>query len=225
MNLNEKFKKFADQEYESIDDIIDLKFFGKKADYFIFDRSWILEVKFLETERQNSINNYINQLADHDPDFPNFYGKVHVEDLINKHKNPSVIRNQLCDYASRNLKEILRKADKQILATKNVVGNNNCIGILVILNERNDFYDQDFILQEISLLLHRKDEVEGYHRKNVQAIWYIHEYTVEQKKYAFSSFFIGPTANYDSIQSLTTILNLDWISFNGYAFIPSDFLE
>ena len=55
MNLNDRFKKFADSEYDSIDDIQDIKFIGRKADYFAFERSWILEVKFLEKDRQSKL--------------------------------------------------------------------------------------------------------------------------------------------------------------------------
>ncbi|OAL82284.1 hypothetical protein [Acinetobacter sp. SFA] len=64
MNLNERFKKFADLEYESIDDAYNIQFKGQKADYFTFDRSWILEVKFLETDRSPNINDYINKQVD-----------------------------------------------------------------------------------------------------------------------------------------------------------------
>ena len=222
MNLNERFKKFADNKYESIDDAKDIIFTGKKADYLAFDRSWILEVKFLETDRQIVLNDFINDLADKDPDFPIFFGTVNVEQLIENHKNPDLIRNVLCDRASRNLKDILRKADKQLAETKKVINKDECVGVLVILNERNDFHDQDFVYQEISRLLHKKDEQGDLERKNIQAVWYIHEYQKNNKKNAFSNFLMGPTANINSVKSLGSFLYMDWISFNGYAFIPSD---
>ena len=79
MNLNERFKKFADNKYESIDDVKDIIFTGKKVDYLAFDRSWILEVKFLEPDRQIVLNDFINDLADKDPDLPIFFGTVNVE--------------------------------------------------------------------------------------------------------------------------------------------------
>ncbi|WP_455602857.1 hypothetical protein [Acinetobacter pecorum] len=222
MNLNERFKKFADLEYESIDDAYDIQFKGQKADYFTFDRSWILEVKFLETDRSPNINDYINKQVDIDPDFPKFYGTVHIEELIQKHKNTDFIRNQLFNYAARNLKAICSKADKQIAETKNALKNPLCIGILVVLNERNDFHDQNFIYQEISRLLHKKNPEGDFERKNIHAVWYIHEYQNNKSKYAISDFLIRPTDEYESIRSLANLLHLDWISYNGYAFIPSD---
>ncbi|WP_074383776.1 hypothetical protein [Acinetobacter pseudolwoffii] len=118
MNLNDRFKKFADSEYESIDDIQDIKFIGRKADYFAFERSWILEVKFLEKDRQSTINDFTNDQVDKDQDFPEFFGTVHIEELIQKHKDPNFIRNKLCDYASRNLRSLLSSADKQISETR-----------------------------------------------------------------------------------------------------------
>lgn len=33
---------------------------------------------------------------------------------------------------------------------------------------------------------------------------------------------MGPTANIESVKSLGNFLHMDWISYNGYAFIPSD---
>lgn len=222
MNLNERFKKFADNEYESIDDLNDIKFSGRKADYFAFDRSWILEVKFLETDRQILLNDFINDLADKDPDFPQFFGTVHVEELIKRHKNPDLIRNILCDRASRNLKDILRIADKQLAATKKVIDNDDCVGVVVILNERNDFHDQEFIYQEVSRLLHKKNPAGEFERKNIHAVWYIHEYQQNKSKHTISNFLIRPTDEYESIRSLANFLHLDWISYNGYAFIQSD---
>ena len=133
-----------------------------------------------------------------------------------------MIRNVLCDRASRNLKDILRKADKQLAETRKVNNKDECVGVLVILNKRNDFHDQDFVYQEISRLLHKKDELGDLERKNIQAVWYIQEYQKNNKKNAFSNFFMGPTANIDSVKSLGSFLHMDWISFNGYAFIPSD---
>ena len=95
---------------------------------------------------------------------------MNVEQLIKNHKNPDLIRNILCDQASRNLKEILRKADKQLAETKKVINKDECVGVLVILNERSDFHDQDFVYQEISRLLHKKDEQGHLERKNIQAV-------------------------------------------------------
>ena len=168
------------------------------------------------------LNDFINDLADKDTDFPTFLGTVNVEQLIKNHKNPDLIRNILCDQASRNLKEILRKADKQLAETKKVINKDECVGVLVILNERSDFHDQDFVYQEISRLLHKKDELGDLERKNIQAVWYIQEYQKNNKKNAFSNFFMGPTANIDSVKSLGNFLHMDWISFNGYAFISTD---
>lgn len=93
------------------------------------------------------LNDFINDLADKDTDFLTFLGTVNVEQLIKNHKNPDLIRNILCDRASRNLKEILRKADKQLAETKKVINKDECVGVLVILNERSDFHDQDFVYQ------------------------------------------------------------------------------
>ena len=168
------------------------------------------------------LNDFINDLADKDTDFLTFLGTVNVEQLIKNHKNPDLIRNILCDQASRNLKEILRKADKQLAETKKVINKDECVGVLVILNERSDFHDQDFVYQEISRLLHKKDEQGNLERKNIQAVWYIHEYQKNNKKNTFSNFLMGPTANIDSVKSLGNFLHMDWISFNGYAFISSD---
>ena len=90
---------------------------------------------------------------------------MNVEQLIKNHKNPDLIRNVLCDRASRNLKDILRKADKQLAETRKVINKDECVGVLVILNERSDFHDQDFVYQEISRLLHKKDEQGDLERK------------------------------------------------------------
>ncbi|WP_407304098.1 hypothetical protein [Acinetobacter sp.] len=116
------------------------------------------------------------------------------------------------------MRSILSSADKQIAETKKTIGKDDCTGILVLLN---DFHDQDFIYQEIGRLLHKKIENDKFEKENIQGVWYIHEYQENNRK-AFSNFLIDPTANFDSVKSLGNFLHMDWISYNGYAFIPSD---
>ena len=65
-------------------------------------------------------------------------------------------RNEICGYGAGNLKDIYSKADKQIYQTKKSLNNYDCVGILVLLNERVGVYDNEFIFQELDRLLEKK---------------------------------------------------------------------
>ena len=158
-----------------------MKFEGQKADYFAFDRNWILEVKSLETDRDVKDNERINAYADNYPSFPEFYGTIHIEELIRQYGDLQGFRNEICGYGAGNLKDIYSKADKQIYQTKKSLNNYDCVGILVLLNERVGVYDNEFIFQELDRLLEKKKNGK-LEKNNIQAIWFINEYEENDKK-------------------------------------------
>lgn len=217
MDLKARFRRFAlsMSDAECIDSIDHTSFTAQKADYFFFRRSIVAEVKVLTEDRGKTINEKLNELANSDPTFPQFFGEVHVEEIIQAHRNSDSFRRWICDYAARRLSELVRSADHQIHDTKRALQLPSSAGVLILLNEGIQLYDDDFVYQEVSRLLNRK-RGGAYERNNIHAVWYINEYRAEERRVS-SSAFIGPSAINNHLSDLLNMLHLHWASENGYA--------
>lgn len=218
MTLEQKFDSFITslRHAEKIDGLPNASFSGEKADYLIYERGMILEVKFLTEDRGRTISEKLSELADTDPDFPQFFGTVHVEEIIRRHRNSDAFRNWICNFAARTLDSLIRKADSQIAATQRALSLERSTGILVLLNEGIQLYDDDFIRQEVSRLLNRRrgDRLE---RPHVEAVWFINEYLTAQTNQGSSFAFIGPSARNDNLENFFNMLHVSWCARNGYA--------
>jgi len=64
------------------------------------------------------------------------------------------------------------------------LNNYDCVGILILLNERVGIYDNEFIFQELDRLLEKKKNGK-LEKNNIQAIWFINEYEENGKKTDF----------------------------------------
>lgn len=217
MNLDEKFKNFvlSRKSNESIDALPNSHFKGQKADYLLDERTIIAEVKYLTEDRGVTLNDRLNEKANSDPTFPQFFGSVPVEEIINKHKDSDNFRRWVCDYTARTLDQIIRNANHQIRDTKEALGLSNSMGLLVLLNEGVQLYDEDFVYQEVSRILHKQRN--GIFERNfVEAVWFINEYRALEKKVS-ANFFIGPSVRNDHASVILDMLAVDWAAHNGYA--------
>lgn len=218
MTLDQRFDQFVSSMWhgERIDVLPNSLFPNGKADYLLYERGVIAEAKYLTEDRGRTVSEKLNELADSDPNFPQIFGNVHVEDVIKLHRDSDRFRSWICNYAARTLDALIRKSNGQIGDTKLALGRERSTGVLVLLNEGVQLYDDDFVHQEVSRLLAKK--VAGaYERPNVEAVWYINEYQTGVTKRASSSAFIGPAARNDQLFTLLDMLQIAWSTHNGYA--------
>lgn len=218
MNLEKKFKTFVLSRCsnESIDELSESYFKGRKADYLLRERSIIAEVKYLTEDRSVALNQRLNKLANSDTSFPQFFGRVPVEEIISKHRDSDNFRRWVCNYAERTLDQLIRNAHHQIRDTRESLDlRNNSIGLLVLLNEGVRLYDESFVCQEVSRILNKTKNNE-YERTSVEAVWFINEYEASDKKVS-GSIIIGPSARNDHIGTILNMINIDWAAYNGYA--------
>jgi hypothetical protein len=217
-SLETRFKAFVQSiaHCECIDDLVPPEWQHRRADYFFYDRGIIGEVKYLTEDRGETVSQKLNDLANSDPSFPQFFGTVHVEEVMRNHPDGVKFRNWLCNYAARNLEALLRSAHHQIQDTRTYFKLNRSIGVLIILNEGIELYDDDFVYQEVSRILHKKDKEGNLERDQIDAVWFINEYNSANLRVS-SSVFIGPAAKNDQTGVILKMLQIRWASYNGYA--------
>lgn len=221
MNLEDKFRKFIlESEHGKCLDNDEDTFKGKRADYLVLDDYFIFEVKTLLEDRALIINEKLNDLADSDPNFPQFFGTVHIEEIIKKHKTPDSFRQWIVNYAARNIDSLIRKSNKQIAETQKSLGLENSVGVLVLLNQGIQLYDNDFIYQEVSRILHKRKN-NRYERQYVEIVWLINE-TNSKNKDVTSLFIIGPSNRNPEVDSFLKMFQMSWASFNNYVILMSD---
>lgn len=64
------------------------------ADYLLFNNDVILEQKLLTNDRTDLINEKINELAKTDEWLKSWFGRVHIEELIQKHPDSDAFRKR-----------------------------------------------------------------------------------------------------------------------------------
>ncbi len=218
MTLERKFHEFASSLHhgECIDSLPNHLFKEEKADYLLYHRGLILEVKYLTEDRGKTISERLNQLANSDPSFPQFFGTVHIKDVIRSHRDSEKFRQWICNYAARTLDAVIQKANRQIQKTKKALDLERSTGVLVLLNEGVQLYDDDFVLQEVSRLLHKKRDG-SFERPHVEVVWYLNEYATATTRLGSSNAFIGPAARNDQADRFMNMLHVAWCATNGYA--------
>jgi hypothetical protein len=83
------------------------------------------------------------------------------------------------------------------------------------LNEGVQLYDEDFVYQEVSRILHKQRNGK-FERSFVETVWFINEYRAMEKKVS-ANFFIGPSVRNDHAGVILDMLAVDWAAHNGYA--------
>jgi hypothetical protein len=181
-NLESIFKRFMaqDRTAKKLDDYVDefLKPSGgqyQRADYLLDNSLFIIELKSIDTDPTPNVQQKLNKILEADEWLKrNFWGTVHIEELISKHPNAYKFRRELMDVAYRNIKQLIRSADKQIASTKQCLNLNKSIGGLIILNDNIKVLEADTTADAIEY------SIVNSNYKNVEFVIYI--YTRHWKK-------------------------------------------
>ena len=215
--LEEKFHNFilSRSSNESVDDLPNSLFQKKKADYHIYDRSLILEVKNLTSDRGQILSDKLNELSREDPNFPQFFGTVPIETIIDAHENSEKFRQWCFDFAGRTVRDIIKTANTQINHTKEALEIPRSTGVLVLLNDSIPLYDDEFITAIVSKHLNQKASSVGYKREDIEAVLFINELGSSKKHVSTVIIHTPYLRNNNALTALDMLLT-SWSSFNGY---------
>jgi len=228
-SLNQRFKAFISQLplAEVIDHLeLPAEFDEtKRADFLVENRQAVIELKSLESDPEYKIHTELKKHKKRD-EYPLFYGEMEVHKILKHLPEGEHIQEGLFHKVSRSIEQAFREADKQIGATKQILGCPDAFGILVLLNKDISVLSPEVISRRVSQLL-TKAEVDGsLHYRNVTSVWFILEnFALRTRKGAklLPSIVIdGPSAlDQPGLTRILDILQGKWAAFNGIPYITT----
>lgn len=142
--LTPRFEQFLREQLsgDSIDEMVDATI--ERADFLCLDGSLIVELKTLEHDASERLENVMEQLRQR-PDWPVFFGPVPVEAYLeNLGEDAEPIRRKLLDRLGRSIVRHLHKANKQLASETARVGGDP-LRLLVLINEDHADYDPQIV--------------------------------------------------------------------------------
>ncbi|HAW2837529.1 TPA: hypothetical protein JLR14_001227 [Escherichia coli] len=184
----------------------------KMADYLIDNKKIILEMKSLFSDRVKNVNDKLNELVKTDSWLAkNWHGAIHLEELIKRHPDSKRFRNDIMNFAYENIKtKIVKEANKQINATKDVLDLNDSIGGLILLNDNVFSHESNYLSDEILYLLGAK------RYSSVEFVVYIAKLIDKQVDVCVLLDSQSKNKNYIEWY-MNNVFLLNWASFNKYA--------
>ncbi|EAA1779287.1 hypothetical protein CQG66_001905 [Salmonella enterica subsp. enterica] len=184
----------------------------KMADYLIDNKKIILEMKSLFSDRVKNVNDKLNELVKTDSWLAkNWHGAIHLEELIKRHPDSKRFRNDIINFAYENIKtKVVKEANKQINATKDVLDLNDSIGGLILLNDNVFSHESNYLSDEILYLLGTK------RYSSVEFVVYISKLIDKQVDVCVLLDSQSKNKNYIEWY-MNNVFLLNWASFNKYA--------
>lgn len=184
----------------------------KMADYLIDNKKIILEMKKSFSDRVKNVNDKLNELVKTDSWLAkNWHGAIHLEELIKRHPDSKRFRNDIINFAYENIKtKVVKEANKQINATKDVLDLNDSIGGLILLNDNVFSHESNYLSDEILYLLGTK------RYSSVEFVVYISKLIDKQVDVCVLLDSQSKNKNYIEWY-MNNVFLLNWASFNKYA--------
>lgn len=163
-SLERRFIKFASSQngFESIDDLATIP--GGQthqiADFFAENRTFIIEIKAVASEQHQKFQTFIDDLI-RQRGFPKIYGTVHAGEVLMCYSDHEELLSKMREMSKTHMESVFRSANRQIKHTKEAFGLPNALGIVIFLNEIEQFYSPFNIAAISKTLLEKKDQSSG----------------------------------------------------------------
>jgi hypothetical protein len=160
---------------ESLDIILaDPEFNGnRRADYLLFDRRVIIELKSLEVDTSPKVEKEIAAHRDRD-DFPVMYGEVELHKILKHLPDGEQINRRVFNRTTRSIEDAARSAEQQLQSTARILSLPEAVCVLVVLNQNIDILAPDVVVARLSPLMCRTDNV-GQTKSTIDFAWLIFE--------------------------------------------------
>jgi hypothetical protein len=136
----------------------------EKADFLCLGGLLVVEVKTLEDDASERINNLTNELSRRE-DWPMFIGPAPLGSYVRNLNEPEQVRQKVVDQIGKRVAKIVHKANKQLRAHARIFPRKSQVKLLLIVNENHEIYDPNhmqFILAKI-LMKKNKNELNYNH--------------------------------------------------------------
>lgn len=222
MTLEERFKFFLSGLKNAEDiDLLALpadKKGNRIADYFLFNREVILEIKTLVVDAEHKVEETVELHRDRQ-DFPVFYGEIALDKVLAYLPDGEAINEQIYGRITRSIQKAFKSANDQILSTRDSFGSSNSVGILALLNENIGILSPDIIAAKISEMLTRKHENGSFCYSQIASVLIINEGHFVKLENGMNGLPLlvidGPYAEkFPNIRFIMDFLIKSWADFN-----------
>lgn len=149
--IAKRFENFISTQegFESIDTLSNvIQSDARRADYFLKNRTIIIEQKVLEVDPGPKIQRFVDDLMKKGKLF--FFGSLPLQYILDNHPDGKELHREIYYKVVKNLDNLFSTADKQIRATKLQFGVPSAMGLLTILNEAAVTLDTRVVMYRIN---------------------------------------------------------------------------
>lgn len=214
---------------ESIDadGMLPVEYRGKRADFALFGRSLIVEVKSLQADPSHRVQTIVDEYRDR-PGFPLFYGQLPLAQVVAN--MPSAwreeIRRRVALDVTKAVAKALAQANRQIRESKIALNVQEAGGLLVLLNDEVPILSPNLLVYSIQrqLKIRRPDESYRFSALDwVMAILKSHELQAEDGTWAHPILLLQgpPTDNSERIAAFADYIREQWAHVEGARQIES----
>lgn len=223
-SLEERFIDFAKNldGAESIDSLqlTPEQEMAERADFFFDHRKVICELKSLKKDTQYKVYEILQPHQDR-PEWPVFYGQREVFKILKCLPDGDQINRKIFDAITSAIEGLLRKAHRQIRATKEAFNVQNAGGLLVILNDTVEISSPDVIIHKVFEVLHKRTPEGKVRFHEIEVVWIINEthfiQVTPRLKTIPSVMLINPYNQEDITETDIFVESLQpkWAAYNG----------
>lgn len=217
-SLSQRFHRFLREldHSENLDE--DSSIQGKKADFLVFDRKLIVEIKTLESDPSPKVDKIVEALRKR-PEFPVFFGSREVGKVLGHFPDAEQIRQEIVDRATKQIIGALETADDQIAATREHFRLRRAEGVVYVLNDKIPLLDPNHVASAVARVL-RKRKDRRFRYRNIAYVVAISEmHSLEGGLYEENLPIIemkGPSSRrFSKAGKLVSQLSRDWSEFTG----------
>ena len=206
---------------ESLDELLSGEQYKgeRRADFLLFDRRVIIEVKSLEVDTASKVEGEMATHRDRD-DFPLFYGEVELSKVLAHLPDGKEINDRIFLRTTRSVEAAARSAEDQIENTARLLSLPDSVGVLVLLNQEIDIFTPEVVAHRLAMLLRRKND-DGLVRSSIAFSWLIFEshfleHGPATKTLPLVSLKGAKAKAFPWFDELLTYLQVAWANFNGH---------
>lgn len=191
----------------------------RRADYLLFERRVIVEIKSLETDTSPKVETEMEHHRERD-DFPLIYGDVELSKVLKHLPDGNKINERIFYRTTRSVEDATRSAEEQIENTAKLLGLKDAVGLLILLNQGIDIFTPEVVASRVAMLMRRTKD-DGSNRSPIAFSWLLFESHIVTNGPAERTFPMialeGPLASsYPWFEELLDYLQVAWAQFNGY---------
>lgn len=219
-SLERRFLDFLStyKNAEDIDRLYDVSKQSERADFLLFQRKAVVEVKSLLSDVSEHIDSVLSEHKKR-PEYPVFYGSMHIENILKNFPDRAAIRLKIIQRLTRSLEKSISKANRQLRSTKAALNLPDAWGLIVILNESIGVLSPSLIIRTINEMMFKKSGDDTRYQEITWALIVNESHVIAHQTGAMTQPVIsleGPMAvRFPESSDYMAVLTKNWIEYTG----------